>query len=125
MGLDSKTIHSKMLQVQKSLEWSEEQLAALSDSPRFKGPLQILQGPPGSGKTQLLAGRALFFAMLGFSILVCAPSTPIARAFAACLMKLRLSAAMKDQIDHLEVVELFTLEPVYDSMKTGGKVPSF
>jgi AAA domain len=97
LGHDGENVKTKMLQVQQSLNWSEEQLAALSEIQPFKGPVQIIVGPPGSGKTQLLAGKALFFALVGFSVLLCAPTAPVAKAFAACLKKLCTSASVQDQ----------------------------
>jgi AAA domain len=117
LGLDAENVKSKMLQVHQSLNWSEEQLAALSENQLFKGTVQILEGPPGSGKSQVLAGKALFFALVGFSVLVCAPTAPVAKAFAACLKKLCISASVQDQVQQLEVIELFPLELIYEDMK--------
>jgi AAA domain len=123
IGLDVNLGLSKMLLVHRSFEWSREQQAALSEIQEFKGPVQILQGPPGSGKTQVLAGKALFFALLGFSVLVVAQTAPVAKAFALCIRKLLESSASKDQMRDLQVTELFPFAPLYEDMKTQGPVP--
>jgi AAA domain len=123
LWLDGNMFKSKMLQVHQSLNWSKEQLTALSENQQFKGAVQVLEGPPGSGKTQLLAGNALFFALVGSSVLVCAPTAPVAKAFAACLKKLGVSAVAQDEMKQLKITELFALEPIYEDMKATGKVP--
>jgi AAA domain len=81
LGVDADRVKSEMAHVLDSFPWSQEQQAALVGSQKFHGPVQVLQGPPGSGKTQLLAGKSLFFALTGFSVLVCGPTPAVAKAF--------------------------------------------
>lgn len=55
-------------------DWNPEQRQVLEDIHRAKGRMVITKGPAGTGKTTVQSAIALFFARLGFKVLVAPPS---------------------------------------------------
>lgn len=115
----------QMSRVQSGFTWSKEQLAVLEAYKQFDAPVKILRGPPGSGKSQVLAGIALSYALNGFSVLVCAPTAATAGAFASCLKKVNFSSAKNGDTPQLIVIELFSFQPIYEDLRTNGPSSNF
>jgi AAA domain len=122
-GLGSDLADTNLLRILESFTWTEEQNSVLEKSDEFHGPAKIIRGPPGSGKTQVVAGVALFHALAGQSVLVCAPTAPSAKAFASALEKLRASKSIADGGNNFEVITMFAFEPDFEELKTNSLLP--
>ena len=103
--------YDRTVAVQEMLDignWSPEQTTALWEAMAMTGNIMLLQGPPGSGKTRLIAAMAMVYARCGFATLLCAPSTSAAEALATAFRQLlrRYVAAFTDNFT-FEYLDLY------------------
>lgn len=56
--------------VQKLFTWNDDQVRALEAGKTFCGSCCLIEGPPGTVKTRVLAGLAIFYMLCGFYVLM-------------------------------------------------------
>ena len=81
----SSTVENALHHLVSCYSWDDDQIRALKSSRAVSGGLGIVEGPPGSGKTHILAGMAAFYHACGSCVLLLAPSASAAEALSAAL----------------------------------------
>lgn len=74
--------------VMAAFSWTDEQVAAIKMCRALRGKVGIVEGVPGSGKTHVLAGMAIFYALCSAGVLMFAPTAAQATALSNALSKL-------------------------------------
>ena len=123
---DQGLVLSSMQALLRCYNWTEEQNAALKGCTWLTARVGIVEGHTGSGKTQLLAGMAAFYASVCLHVLVCTPSSATAKAFSGLLrdMNMRLEKERVDNLVYADILEVYAFERVYDNMKDGEQLPT-
>ena len=114
MDISENDAVNNMKKVLDTFPWTNEQRSALQTSRALRGKVGIIEGVPGSGKTHIIAGMALFYALCGGCVLLFAPSNSQAASLAKTSEMLLKLAENKD----LAVMKLYSNEASYDALRS-------
>jgi hypothetical protein len=121
LSLDDEQVRQAMKTIQHSFDWSHEQSQALEVARRLSGRLGLLQGPPGSAKTQILVGMTAFCLLAGLDVILFTPSASSAEKLADTLKSFlkTLRRPSNGRLLDIDPIGLYRTSPDYQRL--GGR----